>query len=1145
MKSVLARLCTGLAFWLAGGVTLLVAQNARDRAVELTAVAQETPPTITLQWNATGYPLVSQKIYRRLKGGPAWVEIATPANAATSYADTAVVVGVNYEYRVARTYSGGPGFAEGYLSSGIRVPFVAERGRAILLVDGTMSAPLATELARFQSDLTGDGWGVARQDVSRTAAVTSIRAAIQAFYSADPANTVALILFGHIPVPYSGDFAIDGHGDHFGAWPTDVYYGDIDGTWTDEIVNDPGAGQLRNRNTPGDGKFDQTIIPSDIELEVGRIDLANLPAFTVSETELLRRYLDRDHNYRHRLGAYASIGQRALVDDSFGYFGGEAFAVTAWRSFTACVGAGNVQALDWFGTLATQSYLWAYGCGAGTFTSAGGVGATSDFASTPSLAVFNVSFGSYFGDWDYPDSFLRAPLAGTASSLGLVSCWAGRPHWVFHHLALGETVGYAARLTQNNSNASGQGYDSNVGERFNHLALLGDPTLRLYPVTPPSSLTATPAAQAVALNWSAPADGPIAGYLISRATSPTGPFVRLRSALSAGTSFVDRTATPGASYTYLVRAVKDETSPSGTFSNPSQGIYSATVNAGAASGPEIDLRGNGNPISADDTAAMAGNGTDFGPVEVSAALTRSFTITNLGPAPLAIGGPALSGGSAADFTVVNFPPSTIATGESANFQIQFHPTSMGPRAATVTITSNDPDEANYQFAIAGTGTPAHAEIAIYPPAINRSIHAGDAVTETLSISNPGPGALVHTITSSLARYSARDSDSFASPAYAWVDIATTGTAITGWANNDDAISAPLSLGFSFPFYGSTFNTVRVSTNGFLSFTDTNISPGNSALPNPSAAANLIALLWADLLLDAGSHVYWQTVGGNFVVQFDNVSLYGNSSVRLTCEAILKPGGEILLQYKTLTNLGSNYTIGLQNSTRDDGLLISYNALYAHAGLAIRVRPPGFESWLSLSGNAGTIAPGGAQQIAATLNASTLTAGEYYAELTVNSNALGHATLTVPVRLTVGNTPVENWRLAHFGTTADSGAAADSADGDHDTRNNLLEYALGTDPLTAEPGGPLAVATNAAGYLQIQFNRDATHTDLRYVVEAAPTPAAGWTPIASSIHGAPMLANGAHSAAEVGAGDVKSVTVEDTAPAASFARRYLRLRVVRD
>ena len=74
------------------------------------------------------------------------------------------------------------------------------------------------------------------------------------------------------------------HSNHVGAWPADVFYGDMAGAWTDSSVSDSGASDPRNRNVPGDGKFDQSRLPFNVELQVGRVDLANLPAFPQSET---------------------------------------------------------------------------------------------------------------------------------------------------------------------------------------------------------------------------------------------------------------------------------------------------------------------------------------------------------------------------------------------------------------------------------------------------------------------------------------------------------------------------------------------------------------------------------------------------------------------------------------------------------------------------------------------------------------------------------------------------------------------------------------------------------------------------------------------------------------------------------------------
>ena len=97
-----------------------------------------------------------------------------------------------------------------------------------------------------------------------------------------------MFLFGHVPVAYSGDIVPDGHcPDHRGAWPCDGFYGDMDGEWTDSTVNDSTAADARNRNVPGDGKYDQSSFPAALKLMVGRVDLANMPG-----TSQLRRSRD-------------------------------------------------------------------------------------------------------------------------------------------------------------------------------------------------------------------------------------------------------------------------------------------------------------------------------------------------------------------------------------------------------------------------------------------------------------------------------------------------------------------------------------------------------------------------------------------------------------------------------------------------------------------------------------------------------------------------------------------------------------------------------------------------------------------------------------------------------------------------------------
>jgi hypothetical protein len=117
-----------------------------------------------------------------------------------------------------------------------------------------------------------------------------------------------------------------------------------------------------------------------------------------------------------------------------------------------------------------------------------------------------------------------------------------------------------------------------------HISLLGDPTLCMQIVKPPTSLTTTTNGANVNLQWNASSDSSLLGYHIYRATSSSGPFTRITSTPVGSTTFQD-SPTPG-TYTYMVRAIKFESGYSGTFTNASAGIFaSATVTAVVATTP--------------------------------------------------------------------------------------------------------------------------------------------------------------------------------------------------------------------------------------------------------------------------------------------------------------------------------------------------------------------------------------------------------------------------------------------------------------------------------------------------------------------------------------------------------------------------------
>ena len=567
------------------------AETTIDYSVEASATVHTHPGRIVLHWpqDSCATPQ-SYTIYRKDPEASSWGRGTTIVGTAKEYVDSNVTPGTAYEYQIVKNSAKYNGY--GYVCAGLNLGLAENRGRLLLVVDRTQAKPLAKELSRLEQDLVGDGWQVTRLEVSRSESVTGVKGKIKAQYDADPQNVKAVFLFGHVPVAYSGDIVPDGHTpDHRGAWPCDGFYGDMDGVWTDSLIKDLSAAEARNRNIPGDGKFDQSTFPAALKLMVGRVDLANMPGRLSagghptfpSETELLRNYLNKDHAFRHK---ELDAPRRGVVGDYFGVRDGEAFAASGWRNLGALFGAENVSTLPqegtWIPSLTTNSYLWAYGCGPGSFTSIGGLGnsdkyhdgVTTELFKGDIKAVFTMLFGSWLGDWDSEDNFQRAVLA--LPSYGLTCACSGRPHWFFHHMAVGQPIGYSARLTQNNRGLYQNQQNNCMGQV--HIALMGDPTLRMHVVAPPSEVTCMASGNDVALRWKGSAER-VEGYHIYRAANPAGPFERLTASMVKETAFVDSKPNPVAGTTYMVRAVKLENASGGTYYNASQGAFGAPVQA--------------------------------------------------------------------------------------------------------------------------------------------------------------------------------------------------------------------------------------------------------------------------------------------------------------------------------------------------------------------------------------------------------------------------------------------------------------------------------------------------------------------------------------------------------------------------------------
>jgi hypothetical protein len=146
-----------------------------------------------------------------------------------------------------------------------------------------------------------------------------------------------------------------------------------------------------------------------------------------------------------------------------------------------------------------------------------------------------------------------------------------------------------------------------------------------------------------------------------------------------------------------------------------------------------------------------------------------------------------------------------------------------------------------------------------------------------------------------------------------------------------------------------------------------------------------------------------------------------------------------------------------------------------------------------------------------------------------------------------NDPTLNWKTFHFGSNATNTAiSGDFVDPDGDGAVNLLEYAVGSDP-NAASGGQTLTAAVVAGHCQAGFNRNASASDLTYIVEISNnlaswnsaltwTSATGWT-TAGGVGSAPKTPPTAFSPDQ-------TVKVTADVGAVSVTPQFVRLRVHR-
>ncbi|MBL1275026.1 MAG: PD40 domain-containing protein [Ectothiorhodospiraceae bacterium] len=175
-----------------------------------------------------------------------------------------------------------------------------------------------------------------------------------------------------------------------------------------------------------------------------------------------------------------------------------------------------------------------------------------------------------------------------------------------------------------------------------------------------------------------------------------------------------------------------------------------------------------------------------------------------------------------------------------------------------------------------------------------------------------------------------DSNDTEGPTYDFVDITATGTSLV--LSDDDVES--FTIPFNFNFYGVDYNTVYVSSNGFISF-DSGVDDGccsGKAVATDDDVSTFIAAWWEDLNPDngpsginpgQGNNVFYEVQGTApnrvVIVEFFNVPHYDDEGTNRFEYKLFESTNIIEVHYAQLFGDGGTTSAGIEDATQTTGL----------------------------------------------------------------------------------------------------------------------------------------------------------------------------------------------------------------------------------
>ncbi|QJE97570.1 PQQ-dependent sugar dehydrogenase [Luteolibacter luteus] len=533
------------------------------------------------------------------------------------------------------------------------------------------------------------------------------------------------------------------------------------------------------------------------------------------------------------------------------------------------------------------------------------------------------------------------------------------------------------------------------------------------------------------------------------------------------TSFSDTSAEPFSTNYYRIRSFGKY-----VYSTPSN-VASAVTDIGPPS-PEIRLLGNGRIILKGDTTPTYEDGTDFRVVMPPATATRTFTIENIGNSPLLLNGApriAITGPHSTSFAVLGQPAASLPGPGNFNFQIRFSPQGTGTKNATVTISSNDPDEGSFTFAITGSGV-AQDLVGWWKFDETTGTSAADATGSgrTGNLNAPPPLWNSEGHFGGALRFTGESGQGVVVGNHASLNL-TDAITISAWAKALDWDGNRRIVQ-----KGNTDNQYRLlAEGGKLVWHLANVGRLEATLPETNQWFHIAATYEGTMmrLYVNGSEVLSQEAGGeigtsnnalnigtkttnapegdHFHGDLDDVRIYARALAADEIALLAAQAGEVNITVadgvaqKGTTNTAA-FTItrsGATDSAVQVGLITTSGAGYGIPGADFSLSPA----------QTGFAIPAG--QSSATLLVNpldrSLVTGPLTAQITMAESTGYILGSNSSAQAQVLDSPLNQWKASSFGSiaAAQEADADDAADGDADGLSVLMEAALGGSPATGD------------------------------------------------------------------------------------------------